>query len=337
VNETGVEKSKGRVMSEVDRWEPEILGLDHVQLAIPPGEETAARQFYSGLLGLSEVARPDVLAGRGGVWFQGGTAQVHLGVEPDFRPARKAHPALVVCHLAGLVERLRAAGVPVTADVPLSGMERVHVSDPFGNRLELVERRLDPAERPVFSIAPGHELRIVTLDDAEELFALVHRNRAMLREWLPWLDQTQRVADTARVVQAGLMQFARGQGFHAGIRVDGKLAGIVGFHSIDWSHRATSIGYWLAAPYQRRGLMTESCRALIHHAFTQWNLNRIVIRCATANVRSRAIPERLGFVAEGTQRQAEWLYDHFVDLVQYALLRSEWQARQTEPSTGGAA
>lgn len=117
-----------------------ILRLDHLQLAMPPGREADARRFYGDLLGLREVAKPAVLAGRGGVWFEGdGGLSLHLGVEADFRPARKAHPAFVVDDLPGLVRTLSAAGHALTEDVALPGIERRFVHDPFGNRIELIE------------------------------------------------------------------------------------------------------------------------------------------------------------------------------------------------------
>lgn len=116
-----------------------ILRIDHVQVAIPAGGEAAARAFYTGLLGIPEKAKPANLAARGGVWFESGELKLHAGVERDFQPARKAHPALVVEDLAGLGERLRAAGVSLVRDEPLEGYERFFVSDPFGNRIELLE------------------------------------------------------------------------------------------------------------------------------------------------------------------------------------------------------
>ena len=119
----------------------QVLGLDHVQLAMPAGEEDAARAFYVGVLGLTEEPKPANLAGRGGVWFRGGALRLHLGVDSDFRPARKAHPALLVRGLAEMAERCRAAGFPPSTDEPLEGFERVYVSDPFGNRIELLEPR----------------------------------------------------------------------------------------------------------------------------------------------------------------------------------------------------
>jgi catechol 2,3-dioxygenase-like lactoylglutathione lyase family enzyme len=116
-----------------------IYGLDHVQLAMPRGAEAEARAFYLDVLGMTELPKPPNLAVRGGVWFSGGAAHVHLGVEADFRPARKAHPALLVNGLAELVARCEAAGHPPVNDEPLEGYNRVYVSDPFGNRIELME------------------------------------------------------------------------------------------------------------------------------------------------------------------------------------------------------
>lgn len=119
-----------------------IRGIDHVQLAMPGGGEGAARHFYEGLLGIPEVPKPPALAARGGCWFERGAVKVHLGVDRDFRPARKAHPALVVEDLARLIAALREAGVRVVDDDPLDGYLRVYVDDPFGNRVELLEPAL---------------------------------------------------------------------------------------------------------------------------------------------------------------------------------------------------
>lgn len=113
--------------------------IDHVQLAMPAGEEDAARAFYAGVLGIPEVPKPPHLAARGGCWFEAGALKVHLGVDADFRPARKAHPALLVRDLPALVADLRAAGARVVDDEPLEGYQRVYADDPFGNRIELME------------------------------------------------------------------------------------------------------------------------------------------------------------------------------------------------------
>jgi catechol 2,3-dioxygenase-like lactoylglutathione lyase family enzyme len=116
----------------------EIVGIEHVQLAMPAGREAEAREFYSRMLGIPETPKPPKLAERGGVWFESGAVKIHLGVDADFRPARKAHPALLVSDLRALVERFREARVGVVEE-PLEGYFRVYVTDPFGNRIELME------------------------------------------------------------------------------------------------------------------------------------------------------------------------------------------------------
>ena len=118
-----------------------IHAIDHVQLAMPPGAEAQARAFYSGVLGLPEIPKPPALAARGGVWFGRGAVQLHLGVEADFRPARKAHPALLVDDLEALETACRAAGFTPERDDELPGYDRFYVADPFGNRLEFLQPR----------------------------------------------------------------------------------------------------------------------------------------------------------------------------------------------------
>jgi catechol 2,3-dioxygenase-like lactoylglutathione lyase family enzyme len=113
--------------------------IHHVQLACPAGSEPALRTFYQGVLGLAEVAKPPVLAARGGCWFRGAGIELHLGVEDDFRPARKAHPGLLVDGLDQWAARLTAAGCPVRWDGDLPGMRRFYSEDPVGNRLEFLE------------------------------------------------------------------------------------------------------------------------------------------------------------------------------------------------------
>jgi len=118
-----------------------VSRLDHVQLAMPAGREAEARAFYHGLLGIPEVAKPPHLTARGGCWFEQGDLKVHLGVETEFAPARKAHPAFIVDNLQNLVEYLRTAGHKVITDEPLQGYDRVFTADPFGNRIELMQPR----------------------------------------------------------------------------------------------------------------------------------------------------------------------------------------------------
>ncbi len=116
-----------------------IRAIHHVQLAMPAGGEEGAITFYEGLLGIPRIAKPPHLEQRGGCWFEAGPLRIHLGVESTFRPARKAHPALIVDDLHALVSTLISAGVAVDTGQPLRGFERVYVDDPFGNRIELME------------------------------------------------------------------------------------------------------------------------------------------------------------------------------------------------------
>lgn len=118
-----------------------IIGIDHVQLAMPAGGEDVARHFYRDVLGLPEQPKPPNLAKRGGCWFGNDLVKIHLGVAKEFRPATKAHPGLLVCELQALAQACRAGGFQVVVDEPLEGYDRLYVSDPFGNRIELMERK----------------------------------------------------------------------------------------------------------------------------------------------------------------------------------------------------
>ena len=117
----------------------QVRQLDHVQLAMPVGREDDAKAFYQVALGIPEVAKPAHLAARGGCWFENDWVKVHLGVDKDFVPAKKAHPAFIVDDIKGLAESLKQAGYRVVADEPLEGYDRFYADDPFGNRIELME------------------------------------------------------------------------------------------------------------------------------------------------------------------------------------------------------
>ena len=116
-----------------------VARIDHVQIAAPEGCEAKARKFYGSILGMQELEKPPILKQRGGCWFQCGSQQLHIGVEMDFRPAKKAHPAFAVDHLDELREKLKFAGVAVTEDDALPATRRFYAEDPWGNRLEFVE------------------------------------------------------------------------------------------------------------------------------------------------------------------------------------------------------
>ena len=117
-----------------------VVGIDHVQLAIPPGGEAEARRFYGEVLGFVEVPKPAPMATRGGMWFQAGPIGIHIGIEPEMRPSLKAHPALVVDDLDAFIARLAAAGAKWTRSDEIPHTRRGHTWDPFGNRIELIQR-----------------------------------------------------------------------------------------------------------------------------------------------------------------------------------------------------
>ena len=178
------------------------------------------------------------------------------------------------------------------------------------------------------------------LQDAEELFNLTDANRAYLHTWLPWLDSIRRVEDSRAFVRAAQAQSAQNNGAQLAIRYRGRIVGVVGHHQIDWRNRLTSLGYWIGEEFQGRGLVTTACRALMDHAFGEAGLNRIEVRCAVGNRKSRAVPHRLGFRQEGVLHDAEWLYDHFVDHVVYGMLARDWthaSAGATHATAGDAA
>jgi ribosomal-protein-serine acetyltransferase len=168
------------------------------------------------------------------------------------------------------------------------------------------------------------ELRPVDERYAEELTALVRRDLAYLEEWMPWATDRYSVEDAREFIRRNLRQYAEDQGFATLIFFRDRLAGSIGYNTIDWTNRKTDIGYWLAADLQGRGIMTRSCRALVDYAFRELKLHRIEIYCAVENRKSRRIPERLGFTREGVMREAEWVHDHYKDLVAYSMLAGEW-------------
>jgi ribosomal-protein-serine acetyltransferase len=173
----------------------------------------------------------------------------------------------------------------------------------------------------------GARLRPFEESDAEELFALTDGHRAHLEMWLPWVPYTTSPSDSLEFIRMTRRQLEADEGMQlALVDTDDSIAGVAGFHRFDWQNRATTIGYWLAADRQGRGLMTAAVRALVDHAFHDRGLHRIEIAAAVDNARSRAIPERLGFREEGTHRQAERHGDRYLDLVVYAVLAPEWRS-----------
>jgi ribosomal-protein-serine acetyltransferase len=175
-------------------------------------------------------------------------------------------------------------------------------------------------------------LKILTPEDTEVLFALVDGNRLYLRQWLPWVDTNTTLEDSKLFILSAQEQHKLNLGFQCGIWFRGAFAGIIGFHRIDWMNRNVEIGYWLGEKFQGHGIMTNACRMLVDYAFYEYQLNRVQIRCATGNKKSNAIIERLGFIKEGTIRQAEFLYDHYVDLFVFGMTADVWKERYGEKS-----
>ena len=176
-----------------------------------------------------------------------------------------------------------------------------------------------------YKIDDKTELRLLEERHAEQVFDLIAENR----ERHPELDKSFSLEDAQKKIKHDLALFAENKGLGVGIWHKGNLAGGVRYHEIDWSNRMTELGYWISRRFEGKGLVIKTCRVLIDYAFNELGLNRIVISCAAENQKSRAIPEKLGFVEEGIVRQAEWLHDHFIDLVIYGMLADEWNKNKS--------
>jgi ribosomal-protein-serine acetyltransferase len=176
------------------------------------------------------------------------------------------------------------------------------------------------------SIAEGAELRLWEAGDAAELTEVVAANRDHLATWMPWAE-TYGFQDSVEFLDLKRLQLEANDGLEAALVLDGEIAGGVGFHRVDWVNRSTSIGYWLAADAQGRGLMTAAVTALLDYAFFEWELHRVIIEVIVGNERSRAIPERLGFRQEAILREAKLVRASHEDTRLYAMLAPEWAAR----------
>jgi ribosomal-protein-serine acetyltransferase len=178
------------------------------------------------------------------------------------------------------------------------------------------------------ALAPDLELHLLTEAHCTPLFHLIQINREYLRRWLPWVDGTRTMDDTRRYVRFGLRQHAKHNGMHAGIWYQRRLAGIVSYNYVDLGKRQTELGYWLGQAYQGKGLMTTACRAMTTHAFEHLKLQRVEIRCAAHNEKSRAVPERLGYETVGIAPQLDWASDRYIDTIVYSMSAVEWQERK---------
>lgn len=170
-------------------------------------------------------------------------------------------------------------------------------------------------------------LRMLNESDAEEFYNLTISSKAYLKEWLGWLEYIESIEDTTQNIRARLKAFAENGGYPKsfGIIYKGDIAGTIGFNDINKSNKIGVVGYWLGEKFQGKGIMSRAFKAIIDYGFKDLELNRIEVSVATENIKSRALPERFGFTEEGKLRQAEWLYDHYVDHVIYGLLAEEWK------------
>lgn len=168
-------------------------------------------------------------------------------------------------------------------------------------------------------INPGLELRQLQPADAPALFAVIEAHRARLREWLPWVDATVKLADTEKYIADTLRDFAATRAYTCGIWSGGRLVGVIGQNRIDWAHRIAFPFYWLVPVAEGQGIMSRCFRAVIDDAFTQLQVRQVVIAVATGNLRAQRLPVKLGFKRVSTLKKAEWLYDHHVDHFIYSL------------------
>lgn len=167
-------------------------------------------------------------------------------------------------------------------------------------------------------------LGILKPHQARQLFRLVDRNRKYLKEWLPWLNHSVEIKHSEDFIRNTLSEIADLKALHCGLFLKSRLIGVIGFHIFDWKKRETSLGYWIDQRYQGKGIITDACRVLIGFAVATLGLKRVVISCAVDNLRSKRIPEKLGFTVKGKVKNREHLYDHFVDHIQYLMTNKRW-------------
>ena len=169
-------------------------------------------------------------------------------------------------------------------------------------------------------------MRVPEETDADELHALIEANRAHLAPWMQWA-RGQTHEQTIAFIRATHRQIADDDGLQLIVLADGRIIGVVGYHGVDWRNCSTSIGYWLDRAHQGQGIMGAAVSALVAHALDDWQLNRVEIRAAVENVRSRALIERLGFHQEGTLRQSYRIGDGYSDDAVYSLLACDRAGR----------
>lgn len=193
--------------------------------------------------------------------------------------------------------------------------------------------RSAPTSQPLI-VSPEITLQEAQVSDATALYQLIDSGRLYLREWLPFIDFSQSAADTELYLRSVTTPGNLQDQVYT-IRFQGKVAGIIGYKTIDRMNRKLEIGYWLGEGFQKKGIMIRCCAALIAQAFEQMRMNRIQIKVGVGNHKSNRIPQQLGFKQEGIERDGEWLQGRFIDLEVYSLLKREWLENEASPGFGG--
>lgn len=175
-----------------------------------------------------------------------------------------------------------------------------------------------------FKIDQVTQLREMRCRDAEALYSLIDSNRFYLREWLPWVDIQQSVNDSLEFIEGSRKDNEQGRALTLCIEHESQLVGVIGFHEFDDANRSASLGYWITEGAQGKGIVTKSVRTLIDFAFSERGIDRVVLRMGTENTRSKKIAARLGAKFEDVSRQAEWLYDHYVDHEIHSIIVGDW-------------
>ncbi|MDO6389853.1 GNAT family protein [Pontibacter sp. BT731] len=183
------------------------------------------------------------------------------------------------------------------------------------------------------TVTPDITLQEAQVSDAAALFQLIDSGRLYLREWLPFIDFSQSAADTKLYLRSVTTPGNLQDQVYT-IRFQGKVAGIIGYKTIDRVNSKLEIGYWLGEGFQKKGIMIRSCAALIAQAFEQMSMNRIQIKVGVGNSKSSRIPQQLGFKLEGIERDGEWLQGRFIDLEVYSLLKREWLENEASAAPG---
>lgn len=177
----------------------------------------------------------------------------------------------------------------------------------------------------IIKISEKITLRILDIDDANELYTLVDKNRNYLRDWLPWLDINTNVEQSEAFIKDVIQQPNKDRSFQCGVFCKDTLVGMCGFHPINFVNNSVTIGYWISKDMMGKGIITQCTKYFINYAFEILNLNKVCIPVAEKNLKSRAVSERLGLLNEGLERDAEILYGKYINHIRYSILRSEWR------------